>query len=92
MKQNLLPSDVVLVYVRERPAFYGQITAIESDRKKGWYRVRLRSVFGEIQWILEDVHVFLGQTWTFQGIPHRMERIGHRHERNRRGVPLRRMK
>jgi hypothetical protein len=75
MKQNLRPSDVVMVRVREKPAFYAQVRSIEPDAKRGWYRVTLRSVFGEHQWILEDLHLFLGQTWTFNGIPHRMERI-----------------
>ena len=78
MRQNLQPSDVVLIHVRGKPAFYAQIRSIEPDVKKGWYRVTLRSPFGNLQWILEDVHVFLGQTWTFQGIPCRIQRIGRR--------------
>lgn len=92
MKQNLSRSDIVLVHMRERPVFYAQITAIEPDIKKGWYRVALRSIFGEHQWILEDVHVFLGQTWTFQGVPHRMERIGEERGKPRRRTTLRRIK
>lgn len=93
MKQNLRPSDVVLVHVREKPAFYGQIRRIEPDVKKGWYRVVLGSPFGDLQWILEDLHLFLGQTWTFQGIPHRLQRIGGEQPRSStRGtvVPLKR--
>jgi len=92
MKQNLRPSDVVLVHVQEKPVFYAQIRAIERDVKKGWYRVNLDSLFGEHQWILEDVHVFLGQTWTFQGIPYRMERIGKGRGRYRSKPALRRIK
>jgi hypothetical protein len=92
MKRHLQPSDVVLVHVREKPIFYGQIRAIEPDVKRGWYRLTLQSAFGEHQWILEDVHLFLGQTWTFHGVPHRIERIGGRSERFRgRGV-LKRVK
>ena len=86
MRQNLRPSDVVLVRVREKPAFYAQIRAIERDVKRGWYRVTLRSVFGEHQWILEDLHLFLGQTWTFNGIPHRMERIKRKKRADQRSA------
>lgn len=95
MRRNLRASDVVLIHIREKPAFYAQIRTIEPDFKKGWYRVSLRSPFGDLQWILEDVHVFLGQTWTFQGILYRMQRIGRRRERSGTGanvVPLRRVK
>ncbi len=95
MKQNLQPPDVVLVHIEEKSAFYAQIRAVEPDVKKGWYRVSLDSPFGELEWILEDVHVFLGQTWTFGGIPHRMERIGKGKEKSRaraRVVPLKRVK
>jgi hypothetical protein len=80
MRRKLQPGDVVLVLVRETPAFYAQIRTIETDVKKGWYRVSLHSPLGDLEWILEDVHIFLGQTWTFQGIPYRMERIGRRRE------------
>jgi hypothetical protein len=95
MRQNLRASDVVLVHVRQKPAFYAQIKNIEPDVKKGWYRVSLRSPFGDLQWILEDVHVFLAQTWTFEGIIYRMQRIGRRREGSGIGVkavPLRRVK
>jgi hypothetical protein len=86
MRQNLRPSDVVLVHIQDKPAFYAQIQAIEPDVKKGWYRVTLCSLFGELQWVLEDIHVFLGQTWTFRGIPHRINRIG---KREKSGPPSR---
>jgi hypothetical protein len=95
MKQNLQRSDVILIHVRERPAFYAQVGAVTPDIKKGWYRVTLCSPFGELQWILEDVHLFLGQTWTFQGVPHRMERIGKRPKgssEKARIIPLKRIK
>jgi len=82
MKKNLQSSDVVLVHIREKPAFYAQIKCIEPDIKKGWYRVALRSFFGELQWILEDIHVFLGQAWTFRGIPYRLQKIGGRREKS----------
>jgi hypothetical protein len=95
VKQNLRPSDVILVHIRENPAFYAQIKAMEPDLKKGWYRVTLKCSFGELQWILEDVHLFLGQTWTFQGIPHRLERIGRQPKGSRgkaRVIPFKRVK
>jgi len=92
MKQNLRPSDVVLIHMREKPIFYAQVRVIEQDVKRGWYRVTLQSPFGEHQWILEDVHIFLGQTWTFQGVPHRMERVGERYQRPRGRTALRRVK
>ena len=95
MRQNLRASDVVLVHVRQKPAFYAQIKNIEPDVKKGWYRVSLRSPFGDLQWILEDVHVFLAQTWTFDGIIYWMQRVGRRREESGTGVkvvPLRRVK
>ncbi len=93
MKQNLQASDVILIHIREKPAFYAQVKAIVPDVRKGWYRVRLRSAFGEFQWILEDVHLFLGQTWTFHGIPHRMQRIRKREpkaQEKAKVIPLKR--
>ncbi|NIO03402.1 MAG: hypothetical protein GTN74_01975 [Proteobacteria bacterium] len=95
IKQNLQPSDVILIRIRERPAFYAQVRAIVPDVRKGWYRATLKSQFGEFQWILEDVHLFLGQTWTFQGIPYRIERIGRGRKRIRGKasvIPLKRIK
>jgi hypothetical protein len=95
MKKNLQPSDVILISIREEPAFYAQVGAITPDVKKGWYRLTLRSPFGQFEWILEDVHLFLGQTWTFQGVPHRIERIGKRRQDRRtkaRVIPLKRVK
>ncbi len=94
MRHNLQLDDVVLIHVREKPAFYAQVEAIEPDVKRGWHRLTLRSFLGKLEWILEDVHIFLGQTWTFGGIPHRMERIGKRRTEYRRKsklIPLKRI-
>ena len=95
MRSNLGISDVVMIYIQEKPVFYGQVADIEPDIKRGWYRVRLRSPFGPVEWILEDVHIFLGQSWTFQGVPYRMEKIGKRegeHDRKAGRALLRRVK
>ncbi|MBW2059573.1 MAG: hypothetical protein JRH07_06675 [Deltaproteobacteria bacterium] len=92
MRRNLQLSDVVLVHIRERPAFYAQVKALEPDVRKGWYRVTLGSPLGDLQWILEDVHLFLGQTWTFGGVPYRMVRIRSPKPEAPRVVSFRRVK
>jgi len=60
--------DVVLVYHREKSAFFARIDSIEPDIKKDWFRVQLLILtipLRTVTWILREEYI--------NGIPFTME-------------------
>jgi len=63
--------DVVLIYIKDQPTIYARIEAIETDIKKGWYRVTLLLLsipHQIITWILKEEYIN-GATFTMDGNP-----------------------
>jgi len=60
--------DVVMIYYKEKPAFFARIDSIEPDIKKDWFRVQLLVLtipLRSVTWILREEYV--------NGVPFTME-------------------
>lgn len=71
------PGDVILVYVDEKPSFYGRVENILPDVKKGWRNFIFLSLTHPIQkitWILEPSQID-GDEFTMGGTPMRIQRL-----------------
>jgi len=69
--------DVVLVYYREKPAFFARIDSIEPDIKKDWFRVQLLILtipLRTVTWILREEYIN-GTLFTMEGNPARIEAV-----------------
>jgi len=69
--------DVVLIYCREKPAFFARIDSIEPDIKKDWFRVQLLILtipLRAVTWILREEYIN-GIPFTMEGNPARIEAI-----------------
>lgn len=88
-------SDLVLVYVGEKPAFYARVEDISQDVKPGWWQVKLLVLTHPIQiytWILEESQIN-GAGFTMGGTPVKLEKVdspvhdnGKRHSSPREAV------
>ncbi len=71
------PGDLILVYVEDKPSFYGRIEKIEPDVKAGWYQVLflfLGIPARHVKWILRDEYID-GAPFTMGGTPLRLELV-----------------
>jgi len=69
--------DVVLIYYREKSAFFARIDSIEPDIKKDWFRVQLLILtipLRTVTWILRQEYIN-GVPFTMEGNPVRMEAV-----------------
>jgi len=73
----LLPGDLALVHVENKPAFFTRIEDIEPDRKRGWWQVKLLVLnlpLKVVTWILDNDQIH-GGDFTMGGVPVRLEKI-----------------
>ena len=73
----LIEGEVFLAHIEEKPAFFARIENIESDIKKGWWRVTfviLTIPLTTTTWIIDDDQI-RGTDFTMGGIPVRLERV-----------------
>jgi hypothetical protein len=71
------PGDLVLIYVKDSPSFYGRIEKIEPDIKPGWYQVTFLFLGIPARsgvWILREEYID-GETFTMGGTPLRIELV-----------------
>jgi hypothetical protein len=78
-KENIMTNigDVVLIYYREKPAFFARIESIEPDIKKDWFRVQLLTLtipLRTVTWILREEYIN-GAPFTMEGSPARIEAV-----------------
>jgi len=78
-KENIMINigDVVLIYYREKPAFFARIESIEPDIKKDWFRVQLLTLtvpLRTVTWILREEYIN-GAPFTMEGSPARIEAV-----------------
>jgi hypothetical protein len=79
MNQNraVFEQDLILVYAQGQPLFFARIEKIESDVKKGWWRVTmlvLQIPVRLVTWILDEAQI-RGAEFTMGGIPIKIEII-----------------
>ncbi len=73
----LMPGDLALVHVEDKPAFFTRIEDIEPDRKRGWWQVKLLVLnlpLKVVTWILDNDQI-RGGDFTMGGVPVRLEKI-----------------
>ncbi len=69
--------DVVLIYHREKPAFFARIDSIEPDIKKDWFRIHLLILtipLRTVTWVLREEYIN-GAPFTMEGNPVRIEAV-----------------
>ena len=69
--------DVVLIYHREKPAFFARIDSIEPDIKKDWFTIQLLILaipLRTVTWILREEYIN-GAPFTMEGNPVRIEAV-----------------
>jgi len=69
--------DVVLIYYREKPAFFARIESIEPDIKKDWFRIQLLILtipLKTVTWILREEYIN-GVPFTMDGNLVRIEAV-----------------
>jgi len=73
----LLPGDLALVHVENKPAFFTRIEGVDPDHRRGWWRVKLLVLnlpLKVVTWILDNDQI-RGADFTMGGVPVRLERI-----------------
>jgi len=69
--------DIVLIHIKDQPTIYARIEAIETDVKKGWYRITLLLLSipqQVITWILKEEYIN-GATFTMDGNPVMLQEV-----------------
>jgi hypothetical protein len=70
-------SDLVIVYIENKPSFFARIEDIKPDVKPGWWQVTLLVLTTPPQvftWILEESQIN-GEPFTMGGTPVFMEKV-----------------
>jgi len=76
----IVENDLILVHVQHNPGFFARVEEIVTDRKPGWWQVRLLPLsldnleFQNIVWILDDQQI-RGEEFTMQSVPMRIQKI-----------------
>ena len=72
-----LEGDLVLVYIRGKPAFFARIEQIGEDVKPGWFQVKLLVLqipLVVVTWILREAYIN-GEEFTMGGHPVTLARV-----------------
>ncbi|MBD3287671.1 hypothetical protein GF337_02605 [candidate division KSB1 bacterium] len=76
-KKSIIENDVVLVHVKEQPAFFARVEKIVKDVKPGWWQVSfllLQIPLTTFTWILDNEQI-RGADFTMNGTPIRLEKV-----------------
>lgn len=76
-KDSIVESDLVLIHIDNKPAFYGRVENITTDVKPKWWRVKflfLTIPYQVTTWIIDDEQI-RGADFTMGGTPIRIEKI-----------------
>jgi len=76
-KTSIVETDLVLIHIDDKPAFYGRVEQIIPDSKKGWWCVRFLFLTFPHQmttWVIDDEQI-RGADFTMGGTPVRIEKI-----------------
>lgn len=73
----ILETELVLVHIDHKPAFYARIEKISEDVKPKWWRVKFLFLTVPLQvatWIIDDDQI-RGADFTMGGTPIRIEKV-----------------
>lgn len=76
-KDPITESDLVLIHIENKPAFYGRVEKVSSDVKPNWWRVKflfLTLPFQVVTWIIDEEQI-RGSDFTMGGTPIRIEKV-----------------
>ena len=76
-KDSITESDLVLIYIEDKPAFYGRVEQITADVKPKWWRVEFLFLTFPHQittWTIDDEQI-RGAEFTMGGTPVRIEKL-----------------
>ena len=76
-KRAFVEQDLILVYAHGQPLFFARIEKIDTDVKKGWWRVSmlvLQVPVRQVTWILDEEQI-RGADFTMGGIPIKIELV-----------------
>lgn len=70
-------TDIVLIYLEDKPMAFARVESITEDWKKPWYHVKLLMLQIPLQvvtWILKDIYID-GAEFTMDGKRIRLEKV-----------------
>lgn len=73
----ILETELVLIHVEDKPAFYARVEEIRADVKPKWWRIKFLFLTVPLQlatWILDDEQI-RGADFTMGGTPIRIEKV-----------------
>lgn len=76
-KDSIIESDLVLIHIENKPAFYGRVEEITTDVKPKWWRVKflfLTIPYQVTTWTLDNEQI-RGADFTMGGTPMRIEKV-----------------
>ena len=76
-KKPIVETDLVLIHIEDKPAFYGRVEKIIPDIKPKWWRVKFLFLTFPYQittWIIDHEQI-RGGDFTMAGTPIRIEKI-----------------
>ncbi len=76
-KNSIIESDLVLIHIENKPAFYGRVEEITTDVKPKWWRVKFLFLTVPYQvstWTLDNEQI-RGADFTMGGTPMRIEKV-----------------
>ena len=76
-KKSIIENDVILVYIKDQPAFFARVEKIIADMKPGWWQVKLLILQIPLitaTWILDEEQI-RGADFTMSGTPVRIEKV-----------------
>ncbi len=71
------PSEVILIYMHEKPVFFARIESVKPDVKKNWWKMTFTILTLPLQsmtWTLDNDQM-RGSSYTMGGNPMRIERV-----------------
>ena len=76
-KDSIIESDLVLIHIENKPAFYGRVEEITADVKPKWWRVKFLFLTIPYQitiWTIDNEQI-RGADFTMGGTPIRIEKV-----------------
>jgi hypothetical protein len=73
----LFEQDLVLIHIKDKPAFYARVEEITADVKPKWWQVKLLILtlpLNVVRWIIDNEQI-RGAEFTMGGIPIRIEKV-----------------
>lgn len=74
---SIIEQDLILIYIENRPAFFGRVEKITPDVKPKWWSIKFLALTLPLKimtWIIDDEQI-RGADFTMGGTPIRIEKV-----------------